>query len=229
MGFPKQEYWSGLPFPFPGGSSWPRDQTGVSCTAGILFTTEPPGKPLIWIMHQWTRGFSAGSDGKESACSASDLGPISGLGRSPGEGNGYLLQHSCLENSMDRGAWQATVHGITKSQTWLSAFHFTSPINKVYQAETCKTVCCESVISKILIRCILGVGKPGRSSGSGLKEKVYCTTLRMTSESTQQQIHNCPRLTAMNNHSSRKWQLTWLQPPMQPPGEKSHPSPRLPS
>ena len=44
-----------------------------------------------------------------------DMGLISGLGRSPGEGNGYLLQHSCLENSMNRGAWQDTVHGITKS------------------------------------------------------------------------------------------------------------------
>ena len=45
---------------------------------------------------------------------AGDLGPIPGLGRSPGEGNGYPLQYSCLENSMDRGAWQATVHGVAK-------------------------------------------------------------------------------------------------------------------
>ena len=55
-----------------------------------------------------------------------DLGLISGLGRSPGEGNGYPLQYSGLENSMDRGAWQATFHGVTKSWTWLSDFHFTS-------------------------------------------------------------------------------------------------------
>jgi len=47
------------------------------------------------------------ADGKESACSAGDLGSISGLGRSPGEGNGNPLQYSCLQNSMDRGAWQA--------------------------------------------------------------------------------------------------------------------------
>ena len=46
-----------------------------------------------------------------------DLGLISGLGRSPGEENGNPSQDSCLENSMDRGAWQATVHGVTKSQT----------------------------------------------------------------------------------------------------------------
>ena len=46
-----------------------------------------------------------------------DLGSIPGLGRSPKEGNGYPLQYSCLENSMDRGAWWATVHGVTKNQT----------------------------------------------------------------------------------------------------------------
>ena len=65
-------------------------------------------------------GFPGGSDGKESACIAGDLNLISGLGRSPGEGNGYLLQYSHLENSRDRAAWQATVHGITKNWTRLS-------------------------------------------------------------------------------------------------------------
>ena len=62
---------------------------------------------------------------KESACSAGDLGSISGSGRSPGEGNGNPLQYSCLENSIDGGAWWAIVHGVTKSQTWLSNFTFT--------------------------------------------------------------------------------------------------------
>ena len=52
------------------------------------------------------------------------LGSIPGLGKSPGEGNSYPLQYSCLENSMDRGAWQAVVHGVTNSQTPLSDFHF---------------------------------------------------------------------------------------------------------
>ena len=64
--------------------------------------------------------FPGGSEGKELACSAGDLGSISGSGRSPGEGNGNLLQYSCLEHSMDRGAWRATVHRVTKSQTCLS-------------------------------------------------------------------------------------------------------------
>ena len=54
------------------------------------------------------RAFPGGSEGKVSACNVGDLGSIPGLGRSPGEGNGNPLQYSCLENSMDRGAWQAT-------------------------------------------------------------------------------------------------------------------------
>ena len=63
------------------------------------------------------RGFPDGSDGKESACNAGDLGSIPGLGRSPGGGHGNPLHYSCLENPMDRGAWWAIVHGVTKSQT----------------------------------------------------------------------------------------------------------------
>ena len=61
--------------------------------------------------------FPGSTDGKESACSAGDQGSIPGLGRSPGEGNGTLLQYSCLETSMDRGSWRATVYEIAKSQT----------------------------------------------------------------------------------------------------------------
>ena len=70
-------------------------------------------------------GFPGGSEGKASACNARDPGSIPGLGRSPGERNGNPLQYSCLENSMDRRAWWATVHGVTKSQTGLSDFTFT--------------------------------------------------------------------------------------------------------
>ena len=65
-------------------------------------------------------GFPAGSDGKQSAYGAGDPGSIPGSGRSPGEGNGNPLQYSWLENSMDRGTWWATVHGVTKNQTRLS-------------------------------------------------------------------------------------------------------------
>ena len=62
-------------------------------------------------------GFPGGSEGKESACNYGDLGLIPGLGRFPGEGNGCLLQYSCLENPMDRGAWQATLPVVTESDT----------------------------------------------------------------------------------------------------------------
>ena len=61
--------------------------------------------------------FPGGSDGRESACSAGDPDSISVPGRSPGEGNGYPLEYSCLENSMDREAWQALVHRVAKSWT----------------------------------------------------------------------------------------------------------------
>ena len=64
-----------------------------------------------------------GSEHKEFAHNAGDPGSIPGLGRSPEEGNGNPLKYSCLENSMDRGAWWAIVHGVTKSQTWLNKSH----------------------------------------------------------------------------------------------------------
>jgi len=63
------------------------------------------------------------SDGIESTSNAGEAGSIPGSRRSPGEGNGYPLQYSCLENSKDRGAWRATFHGVPKSQIQLSDFH----------------------------------------------------------------------------------------------------------
>ena len=63
----------------------------------------------------YIHSFSGSSDSKESVCNAGDPGSIPGLGRSPGEGNGYPFQYSCLQNSMDRAAWQAPLHGIAKS------------------------------------------------------------------------------------------------------------------
>ena len=66
--------------------------------------------------------FPRGSDGKESVCNAGYISPMPRSGRSPKEGNGYPLQYSHLENSMDVGAWQATVHGVAKSGTWLSDY-----------------------------------------------------------------------------------------------------------
>ena len=84
--------------------SWPREQTQVCGIVGRFST--------IW-------GFACGSAGKESACNGGDLDLIPGLGRSPGEGKGYPLQYSGLQNSMDY-----IVHGVAKSRTPLSDFHF---------------------------------------------------------------------------------------------------------
>ena len=64
--------------------------------------------------------FPPSSVSEKASCNAGDLGLIPGSGRFPGEENGNPLQYSCLEHSMDRGAWRATVHGVAKSQTWLS-------------------------------------------------------------------------------------------------------------
>ena len=69
-------------------------------------------------------GFPGGSDGTRSACNVGDLGSIPGLGGSPGEGSGSPLQYSCLENPTDRGAWRATVCGVTERQIRLSSQHF---------------------------------------------------------------------------------------------------------
>ena len=73
----------------------------------------------------WPLNHHPSSEVKVSACNVGDLGSIPGWGRSPGEGNGNPLQHSCLENPMDGGAWWAIVHRVAKSWTRLSDFTFT--------------------------------------------------------------------------------------------------------
>ena len=96
-------------------------------------------KSRVYLSSPW------GSDGKASACNAGDLGSILMSGRSPGEGNGNPLQYSCLENPMDGRAWQATVHGVTKSLTRLSmethilslnqSVHVTALTNRIQRKE----------------------------------------------------------------------------------------------
>ena len=98
-------YSSGLPAP-----------TTDLFTVSIIF-------PFPWC-HIVVIIFPGGSGGKESACNAGDPGSVPGLGKSSREGNDNLLQYSCQENSRDRGAWWATVHGVTKSQTRPSDWHF---------------------------------------------------------------------------------------------------------
>ena len=94
-------------------------------------------------MVKWLRGFPCCSAGKESACNGGDLGLIPGLGRRPEEGNGYPLQYSGMENSMD-----CIIHGVAKSQTRLSAFHFNT--NLIHQKE-------ELMLPAKLTACLVGV------------------------------------------------------------------------
>ena len=81
------------------------------------------GRRLSWIdltLSNAIMGFPGGSDGNKTACNAGDPGSIPGSGRSPGEGNGSPLQYSCLENSMDRGAWRDTVHVVRVGHDWVN-------------------------------------------------------------------------------------------------------------
>ena len=89
----------------------------------------------------------------DSVGDARDVGSIPGLGRSPGEGNGYPVQYSCLKNSMDRVAWWATVHGAAKSQTRLSNFTFTFPFHALEKEM--------ATHSSVLAWRIPGTGAPG--------------------------------------------------------------------
>ena len=108
-GIPQTRILEWVAISFPRESFWPRDWTRVSHTAGRFIT--------IWATRYVQVSFLlvlfVGSDGKESACSTGDLG------WSPGEGNGYSLQCSWLDNPMDRGAWWTTVHRVPKSRTRL--------------------------------------------------------------------------------------------------------------
>ena len=92
------------------------------------------------------RGFPGSSDGKEFTCSAGDLGPIPGLGRSPGEGNSYPLQYSGLENSMD-----SIVHGVAKSQTQLSDFHFASCATRSLQSYQGNCMCPHEIGTSLVV------------------------------------------------------------------------------
>ena len=116
-----------LPFPplppSPLPTTYPLSDNLLLLSTSCIPEHKPPEEKdygLFYLMLQfqprWLRG-------KESACNAGDardVGSIPGSGRSPGEGNGNTFQYSCLENPMDEGAWRATVHRVTKSQTQLS-------------------------------------------------------------------------------------------------------------
>ena len=100
---------------------------------------------------QCTMGFLSGSDSIEFTCNAGDLGSIPGSGRAPGGGHGYPLQYFCLENSMDRGAWWATVHGVAKSRRRLSTHTlYQVPYSLIY-LETCPATSRRNTIVSLTI------------------------------------------------------------------------------
>ena len=138
MGLSRQKYWGGLPFPSPGGCSRPRDRTRVSHIVGRYISIHTHIYVCVYIMcvyiYVYTHsvymyicvhvcihmGFPSGSVVKTLPANAGDTDLIPGSGRSPGEENSNPLQDSCLENSIDRGAWGVTVHGVAKSRSQLS-------------------------------------------------------------------------------------------------------------
>ena len=98
MGFSRQEYWSGLPFPSPGDLPNPGIKPRSPALQADTLTSEPPGKPRNRLPTPVFLGFPDGLAGKKSACNVGNLGSIAGLGRVPGGGHGNPLQYSCLEN-----------------------------------------------------------------------------------------------------------------------------------
>ena len=134
MGFSRQEYWSGLPFLLQG--IFPIQGSSLHLLHLLIWQadslpSEPPEEacnPKQWPLIYLFLGFPSGSVVKNPPVDAGDAGDpalIPGSGRCPGEGNGNPIQYSCLENPMDGGASQATVHGVAKSRTRLSDFTFT--------------------------------------------------------------------------------------------------------
>ena len=115
------------------GKSW-RQLSNWACThyIQIYYTIHIMSKLYIYLCAYVFMGFPGGSDGKEGACNAGDLGSVPGLGRSSGEGNGYSLQFSCLESPMDRRAWLSIVHEVAQSWTWLSNCTHTHARTHVY-------------------------------------------------------------------------------------------------
>ena len=131
IGFPRQEHGNGLPFPSPGDLPHPGIKPGSLALASRVFTTEPPGKPILkhsmcLLYHMRSKAFLGGSSGKEPTWNSGDIrdvGSIPVSESSPGRGHCNPLQYSCLENSMDRGAWQATYSRIAESDKTEATSH----------------------------------------------------------------------------------------------------------
>ena len=112
------------------------------------------------------QGSPGGSDGKEFTCNAGDLCLIPGLGRSPGGGNGNPLQYFCLNNPVDRGAWWAAVHGVTKSQTQLGNSAYTHTHQAIVSVWTIHFA--SSLFFQTLSTTPLSLGHPWERPSTGL-------------------------------------------------------------
>ena len=166
MEFPRQEYWSGLPFPSPGDLP----KSGVKPGSPAL-QAEPPGKPnkasitlqswrhFMVIKKMPPRGFPGGPVAKMlcSQCRGPEFDPWSS---NCGKGNGTPLRYSCLENPMDGGAWWAAVHGVVKSWTRLSDFTFSFHFHALEKEM--------ATHSSVLAWRIPGTGEPGGLRSMGL-------------------------------------------------------------
>ena len=117
-GFSRQEYWSGLPFPSPADLPDPGLKLRSPALQADSLPSEPHGSFFLTLPPALIKGLCipSGSVVKNLPANANDVGSIPGPGRFPGEGNGNPLQYFCLGNPKDRGAWQATAHGVGKSR-----------------------------------------------------------------------------------------------------------------
>ena len=139
--------------------------------------------------------FLGGSDGKASAYNAGNLGSIPGSGRSLGVGNGNPLQYSCLKNPMDRGAWQATVHGVAKSQTRLSNFTFTFILpehkSEFFAAVGNNSTAREATTSSNLLPCLQEAGEGQNTSPKQNKTNKKTTRTKPLEKYERYRMNDC--------------------------------------
>ena len=122
-------------------------------------------KMITVILWSTIKSFPGGSDGKKSACNAGDPGSIPGLGRSPGERNVNPLQHSCLENAMNRVVWQATAHVVAVRHNWATFTYIQLKVCsfKLYTENSWVLICAHNLkikIKMVFLGWLLGLLKP---------------------------------------------------------------------
>ena len=185
---------------------------------GIMFLiSEEPGGSVV-------KNLPANAGG------VGDPGSIPGLGRSPGGGNGNLLQYSCLENPMDRGAWQATVHGVPKSQTLLSDWAYTHTQRAITNQLGVKEYCLNKLRELVMDReawcaAVHGVTK-SRTWQSAWTEWNWIGRWAMNMKWKLTKLCKWPGTSqekAMVPHSSTlAWKIPWMEEPGGPQSMGSH-------